>query len=193
MSSKGAPLRTLLRRLAETPPEILAAPRERDCNGIHVDAVVADTLALLGIEDPPVDVLNAFSVTAPTPHRRLALLGCWLLADPWFSGRAELADAAANWLRHDLAITAELLDPQRVVADDDRREEFARLALQAFGLLPEGENVAQAEDRLRTLDTAERRGLMRGMRERIAHARALRIKMAEKAALEAAARAGREW
>jgi hypothetical protein len=49
---------------------------------------------------------------------------------------------------------------KRLVAGTDRREELARLCLRALGLRPAGETAAQAEDRLATLNSVERRRVL---------------------------------
>ena len=52
---------------------------------------------------------------------------------------------------------------------------------------------AQAEDRLRALDSVERARLVRDTREQQARARALREQMRKQEAAEAAAKVSREW
>lgn len=184
-------LERLLRRVAECPPVCLTAPRRGDADGVHVDAVVHDVLVRLG-EAPPPAALAPFGPRGEEKVQRLALLAAWLLADPWFAGR-DLAAPAREWLLEELPPLAGPLAPERIVADGDRREEFVRLVLQGLALRPQGETAAQAEDRLAALDSAGRAGLMRALRGKLARARELRRKMAEDAAREAAARAGREW
>jgi hypothetical protein len=83
---------------------------------------------------------------------------------------------------------ATVLRPEAVVTDPDRREEFVRLCLKHLGLRPSGETLAQAADRLTTLDSVERDGVIRKTRDAEARARAIREKMAEEAARAAAQR-----
>jgi hypothetical protein len=87
---------------------------------------------------------------------------------------------------------AALVDSQKFVSDPDRREELARLCLKGLGLRPAGESLAQAQDRLTTLDSAERVRVVKAAREAEERARLIREEMARKAAEEAAANYGRE-
>jgi len=78
------------------------------------------------------------------------------------------------------------------VRDPDRREELVRLCLRDLGLRPAGETVAQAQDRLATLNTAERQRVLQAARQAEERARAIREAMAKQAAEEAAAQYSRE-
>jgi hypothetical protein len=122
----------------------------------------------------------------------LVLLACWLLHDEWFRharlAGAGLADAGlAQPARLRLLLTTGLADLAAVaaapqfVADPDRREELVRLCLSALGLRPAGETIAQAEDRLATLNSAERERLVLATRAAEARARAIREAMARRA------------
>jgi hypothetical protein len=75
-----------------------------------------------------------------------------------------------------------------MVGDPDRREELVRVCLAELGLRPRGETVAQAMDRLNTLDSVERKRVVDQTREAEARARQIREAMARRAAQEAAAR-----
>ncbi|MBP7601669.1 MAG: hypothetical protein KA750_09995, partial [Thermoflexales bacterium] len=61
-----------------------------------------------------------------------------------------------------------------------------------LALRPAGESVAQAQDRLATLNTAERQRVIQAARAAEERARAVREAMARKAAEEAAAKYNRE-
>jgi hypothetical protein len=78
------------------------------------------------------------------------------------------------------------------VEDVDRREEFIRVALAAVNLRPQGETQIQAEDRLMTVSSFERKRVMEAAK--IAEERAAQIReaLAKQAALEAANKMSRE-
>ncbi len=197
MTSPGPGLETLTRRLAETPPDFLAEPRIGAAGVVHVEAVVNDLVRALGgpaLTAAEAAAFRAKAGEAKQRRRRLRaqLLGAWLLADPWFQGRGLAAAGRAFLGGEALAALAEAADAPKLIADADRREEFARLALQALDLRPAGENEAQAQDRLSTVSTVERRRVVRAAQAAEARAREIREAMARKAAEEAADKWTRE-
>ena len=105
---------------------------------------------------------------------------------------SRFAEGARRFLATGLDELAEVAQAGQLVADADRREELARLCLKSLGLRPAGESVAQAEDRLSTLDSVERSRVIREARAAEERARKIREEMARKAAEEAAAVYGRE-
>jgi hypothetical protein len=78
------------------------------------------------------------------------------------------------------------------VADPDRREELVRVCLRELGLRPAGETVAQAKDRLTTLNAAERTRVVKAARKAEQRAADIREAMRRKAEEEANAKATRE-
>jgi hypothetical protein len=194
MTREGPALDRLTHRLSECPADFLAAPRRAGTDGVHVDAIVHDLVIDLGGPAPDPEVLAIYA-TAPADsgrHLSLVLVASWLLSDPWFREAGGLDPAVLAWLRHALPPLAALVSPELFVRDPDRREEFVRLCLTALGLRPAGETEAQAEDRLRTLDSVERVRLIRDTRKQQEQARKLAEAMKKKAAEEAAAKVTRE-
>ncbi len=194
MDTEGPLLETLTRRLAECPADFLAEPRLGATGMVNVAAVVADLLRDLGGTPTP-EQLAAFESKAPQRDRnrlRLALISCWLLHDPWFCEQKHLADRASELLSSGLAELANLTQAQKFVADPDRREELARLCLKSLGLRPAGESIDQAQDRLATLNTAERQRVIKAAREAEERAKEIRRKMAEQAAYDASLKTMRE-
>lgn len=78
------------------------------------------------------------------------------------------------------------------VEDVDRREEFIRVALAAVDLRPQGETQIQAEDRLMTVSSFERKRVMEAARAAEERAAQIREALARKAAEEAANKMSRE-
>lgn len=197
MIEEGPLLEMLTRRLAECPADFMAAPRDRGGKGeVVVAAVVFDLLRELGGLTLTPEQLEVFEFKRGNAQRernlRLVLVASWLLYDPWFRSRNKFAAPAYELLALGLDDVAAIVQPQTFVADPDRREELARLCLQALGLRPAGETRSQAEDRLSTLDSVERARVVREARAAEARARQIREEMARKAAEEAAAVYGRE-
>jgi hypothetical protein len=195
MNREGPPLETLTRRLAECPPEFLALPRVGETGLIHVDAVASDLLRELGGEGLSPEAARKFQSRnrkADRARLSVALLACWLLHDPWFHQRPGFAEPALQWLSGGLAELAATTAAAQFVSDPDRREELARVCLRALGLRPAGESIAQAQDRLATLNAAERQRVVRASQQAEERARKIREAMQRQAEAEANAKAMRE-
>lgn len=206
MTNLGPLLELLTRRLAETPPEMLAEPALGDRPGVETGAVAGDVLRALGLVRP-----DAAWLATLHPERgdkaarnllRVTLIACWLLAEPWLRGKADGAMAQA-WLREAPGELAALATADAFVRDDDRREELARLALKALGYAPQGETETQAQDRLEAISSVERNRVIAAARkaneaakkrraEEEERARKVREEMQRKAAEAAAAKGSRE-
>ncbi len=198
MQEEGPQLETLTRRLSECPSDFLAEPRTVEGVGqVEVAAVVFDLLRDLGGRPLTNKEANIFKVANPKSkdernHLRLVLITSWILHDVWFRSRGRFAESAFELLTNGLKEVAKLVDPPKFVSDPDRREELARLCLKGLGLRPAGESIAQSQDRLTTLDSAERVRVVQAAREAEKRAKLIREEMARKAAEEAAANYGRE-
>lgn len=195
MQREGPPLEVLSRRLIETPPEFLAEPVIGRKGDVDVGAVVWDTLRQIGIPPLQPDDLSGFRPAgrgnAKDRNRlQLTLLSCWLLHEPWFHDNTHDAEAVRQFLESTLAILAESIPSDRIVADPDRREELIRQLLSDFGLRPAGETANQASDRLQTLNSAERLRVLREAARAEKRAQEIREAMARKAAQESASRYG---
>jgi hypothetical protein len=202
MKKEGPPLESIIRRIAETPAEFLLAPRIGTAGDVHVPAVVNDTLKRLGIAIPVPD-LTVFAGRDPKTDRvrlSITMLACWAIADEALrpgsteqdsSERLTLADVMVL-LRDDASELAAHTTASKIIRDADRREELARLALARLGLRPAGETLAQAQDRLTTLSSAERVRLLKASRQAEERASAIRAALARKAAEESADKWTRE-
>lgn len=189
--SGGVSLESLTRRLAECPPEFFGEPLEEGRGEVDVAAVVGDLLADLGA--PPLDEARARALLGAGGGARrnrlgLVLVASWLLHDEAFKGRG-LGEGAEAFLGGGLAGAAAAVRFTEFVTDADRREELARLALRALGLLPAGETPVQAIDRLAALDSVE---TARTSAQAATRMREVMGAMRKKAAQEAAARVSRE-
>ncbi len=194
MDEAGPQLESLTRRLAETPADFLAEPRIGAGGLVHVDAVVAELIRDLGGAVLTKQQLAPFQVQAKQQRNwlSLVLIACWLLHDEWFRQPKRFAAPAYTLLSEGLTELSALVQAPQFVSDPDRREELVRLALSQLGLRPAGESIAQAQDRLTTLSTAERQRVVRASRAAEERARAIREAMAKQAAQEAADKATRE-
>ena len=187
----GPLLETLTRRLAECPADFLAEPRRAATGGVAVAAVVADLLTDWG-GAPFSPAQAAVFQNGSANWLKLVLVACWLFHDPWFGRQRRSTVAVLQFLARDLGGLAQCVQAPQFVLDPDRREELARLCLNALGLYPHGETLAQAQDRLKTLDSVERQRVVRAARKAEARSQAIRDAMAAKAAQEAADKWTRE-
>ncbi len=200
MLQEGPLLETLLQRLVNTPADFLAEPQfnttQKGKSGVvNVAAVVSDLLIDLG--GAPLTVTEARDyLPLDSPQVRawlpVVLVASWLLHDEWFLAQGGYAVRAHRFLADGLQELARWVSPAALVNDPDRREELARLSLQALGLRPAGESEAQAVDRLNTLNSAERQSVLRASRAAEERTRAIREAMAREAAERAMPKYSRE-
>ena len=183
----GPSIDDLTHFLAECPSEFLAEPVAQAVDGIHVDAVVFDTLLLLGGTTTRKSVRKFSPGEQTNAANRITLVICWLMSHRGFANQG-LADLTLKTLVELPALIAPLLKPERLVTDPDRREELVRLVLQRLELVPKGETETHAADRLKSISSVERKRLLEETRAQVEHAQRLRKAMAEKQAREAAAR-----
>ncbi len=195
MEHEGPPLEALTRRLAECPADFTAEPRVGAAGQVHVAAVVADLLRDLGgplLTNAQRDSFQPKDAKRYRNWLQLVLITAWLLHDEWFRAERRFGAAAGDFLTGGLAQRSALTTAPSYITDADRREELVRLVLRDLGLRPAGESVAQAQDRLMTISTAERQRVLEASRQAEERARAVREAMAKQAAEEAAAQYSRE-
>jgi hypothetical protein len=186
MKQEGPLLDSLLRRLADCPPEFLEA-------SIDVVAIACDLLRDMDAANPPELMADWLSTLRrrTEPERKLTAVICWLFYDEWFVSRPPLAPRVGQVLASvSLMTLTELVRAEKFVQDPDRREELARVCLSELGLRPSGETVAQAADRLTTLDSRERSRVLRATAAAEKRAREIREAMARQKAQESASRYG---
>lgn len=194
MEREGPVLETLTRRLAETPEDFLAEPRIGAAGRVHTAAVVGDLLRALGGFAPAAALRRFHGADARADRNRLSIAQvlCWLFADEWFARASPPPLTVLAVLDGESRELAGQSPAAKFVADPDRREELARLALARLGYRPAGETQAQAQDRLTTLSSAERARVMQAARAAEQRAREIREALMRKAADEAADKWGRE-
>jgi hypothetical protein len=193
MENEGPILESITRRLTETPEEFLAEPRIGKHGAIETPAVVGDLLRLLNAPARPDELARFIGKDAREERNRLSisLLLCWLLSDGWFR-QAKLPGPPVLDLIDKEARELSQTSARKFISDPDRREELARLALARLGYRPAGETVAQAQDRLTTLSSAERARVLKASRAAEERARQIREALVKKAAEESADKFTRE-
>ncbi len=194
MQTEGPVLETLTRRLAETPEDFLGEPRIGAFGNVHVPAVAADLIRALGLSIETDDIARLEGKDARTDRNRLAitLLICWLLSDEWFRDNKLSPGAILALIAEGSAQLSTQVAARKFVTDPDRREELARFSLARLGYRPAGETIAQAQDRLTSLSSAERARVMQASRAAEERARSIREALVRKAAQESADKFTRE-
>jgi hypothetical protein len=119
-------------------------------------------------------------------------IGCWFFSYSYFGNQPGLLPNIHQFLFVDLVEVCEFVKYREWVEDDDRAEEFVRLALRRCCILPDCETEETASDRLDALDTIKRQQVLKESNEHFERIKEIRRKMAEKKAREAANVYGRE-
>lgn len=119
-------------------------------------------------------------------------IGCWVFSHPSFANGRSTLRGVENFLFEELAKLSPYVNAAGWIQDEDRAEEFLRLALQTCRLLPEDESEAEAADRLDALSTTKRRSVLQESNAALQRIKEIRQKMAEAKAREAANVYGRE-
>ncbi|HEX3625891.1 MAG TPA: hypothetical protein VH280_10750 [Verrucomicrobiae bacterium] len=194
MEQEGPILESLTRRLAETPEEFLFEPRIGVSGHVHVAAVAGDLAKALNVPLKAGELVRFAGNDARQDRNRLAitLLFCWILFDEWFRQANCGHDAVLKLLDSESKELASQIAARKFVTDPDRREEMARVTLARLGFRPAGESLAQAQDRLTTLNSTERARVMRAARVAEERARQIREALKKKAAEESADKWTRE-
>jgi hypothetical protein len=194
MQAEGPLLEILTRRLAETPEDFLAEPRIGASGRVHVTAVVGDLMRGLGasVDAAALSALDGRDAKQDRNRLSVTLLLCWLLADDWFRQNKLASQALLDLISQGSAQLSAQVPSRKFVSDPDRREELARFSLARLGFRPAGESIAQAQDRLTSLSSAERARVLQASRAAEARARAIREALARKAAQESADKLSRE-
>jgi hypothetical protein len=178
----GPPLETLLRRLADTPPDFLDDPRIGASGQVFVAAVVNDLLAQGPGRASLAELQRFEGRSADAGRLRMALVMAWLLADDALREQSASRAYVLNLLEGTAAELAGLASVTKYLQDPDRREELVRVLLARLGLRPHGETAEQAADRLSALSAIERKRLLDASRAAEARAREIREALVRKAA-----------
>lgn len=177
---QGPALETVASRLSAIPSPFLDP-------AVDVVALVRDA----GIDGP-------LACAAHLDHlevRRGAAVAVWLLASEHVVAPFEpaLADGAPERLIDALALRlAPASDPLTWLADGERREEAARLALLWSGYLPARETREVARGHWDAVDSLRRNAALAKFAQEEEHRRAIAAKLADATAREATARYTRE-
>ncbi|WMJ74383.1 hypothetical protein RCC89_14590 [Cytophagaceae bacterium ABcell3] len=119
-------------------------------------------------------------------HLTSMQLACWFFSFDFFKGQPHLVPKIHQFLFEDLKQVCAYVKSREWVEDEDRAEEFIRLALARCEITPSGESTIEAADRLEALDTVKRQAVLKETNESMERIREIRRQMAEKKARESA-------
>ncbi len=162
---------------------------------LHTDALLADVYRKMHGDFRATRAdLPTIPDLKPLEENHLLSIGiaCWFFSHPSYAGQPALLPGVHHFLFAELPSVCRHVKPQSWLEDEDRAEEFVRLALRSCALLPAGETAPEAADRLDSLSTLKRLAVLRETNQLMERARAIRQKMAEEKAREAANVYGRE-
>lgn len=195
MKKEGPPLERLLRRLAECPQDFIIPKSRKISNPVFPPAVIGDLFREVFSVILSKDQLAPFqpqSTDAGRNRINLVLIACWLYHDEWFMNYKTSAEPVFQLFGKRMEELARIVKAEQFITDPDRREELARLCLDAAGFRPKGESEEVAADRLNTLDSVERQRVIKAAVEAEKREAAIRKAMAEAEAIEAASKMPRE-
>lgn len=119
-------------------------------------------------------------------------LAVWFFHHKVFLSQPELLEGMNNFMLKRLPVLCGYVKYQQWMEDEDRSEEFIREALASCNMLIDGETQDQAADRLDGLSTLKRQRVLKETNESLERMKAVRQKMAEQKAREAANVYGRD-
>lgn len=189
-------LYTLLHHLRNCPPEFPQLTNELGLMNYTVALIYDVYRGIYGDFTVPHDKLpslNDFSWRYYGENEcRSIQIGTWFFTYPLFQNQPSLAEGIKTFLLNKLPALSVFVNYQQWLDDEDRAEEFVREALQCCDILIDGETLEEAQDRLDALSTLKRQKVLKETNESMERMKAIRQKMAEQKAREAANVYGRE-
>jgi hypothetical protein len=127
-------------------------------------------------------------------HHDLVSILCYIFEDEFFTEKQSEAELIKSFLLSPglIELSKTVKSADEFINDPERREEICRMALNALNYFPLGETEKNAEDRLLTLDSVERKKILAKTSEARERAKQLREAMMRKEAEEAASKMSRE-
>ena len=197
MKREGPALEALMDRLAAVPADFLKkyGKTPDDANCTYLPAIINDLLLDTG--DSPLTADESEKTgkfrTGKNLQQLIGIL-CHIYHDPFFiNNHVERGLIRGIFFSKRLASLAETADKaDQFITDPDKREELCRIAVDAAGFYPAGEDEKKSRDRLAALDSIERKKILDKTREAQKRSREIREAMLRQEAEEAASKMTRE-
>ena len=182
----------LLKRISETPKEffnpVVKKGKKIGKNEINLGAIVNDLIFDHGGNYMIISAIDSFFENKNKDnlnYLKIVSILVYLFYDESFMIEKCDYKKIFGFLKSPkLKELSRIVDYREFLEDQERKEELARLALEALGFLPKGETQKKAKDRLTTLDSIERKKIMEKTRIAQEKARKLREALAKKKAEE---------
>lgn len=185
----------LLFHLKNCPGNFLELSSHFRAGRVNTEALVADCQRMV-LDDFLLDnqkIQEAFSTLVWNEATATSIqISCWLFAHPYFLKQPQLWAGMELFMFGKLPQLAPLVALESWIDDEDRTEEFVRLALDCCGMKLDGESENEAADRLAALSTINRQQVLSATSNAFERMMEIRRKMAEDKAREAANVYGRE-
>lgn len=192
MTHDGPDLSLLMHHLAACPHDFLMEPAMGKEAGVDTLALCRDTLRAVCAAPLSPAGEKAVKLSPGRDYRVAVQIGCWLFSHRVFDGREDLLAGMRRFFEETLKEISPHVKPENWPRDMERCEEFCRLALMACELIPRDESDRQAFERFESVSTLKRKNILSRTAASCQRMKALRQKMAEQAAREAANVYGRE-
>jgi hypothetical protein len=188
--SKSPTISELIHHLKNCPDEFLQKPRKGAAGEIYTSALLNDVYRKISGNLVAAHPVKVNCQKKAIKELELIQIVCWLLSHPSFE--AISCKWIPKFIDKNLSELAPLVKKESWISDEERAEELSRLVLLACGVIPAGETKAEAQDRLDSVNTVKRLKVIEESKAAMERAKAIRKKMAEKKAREAANVYGRE-
>lgn len=188
-------LYTLIEHLKECPPAFLQESNLLDSqNGLDTNALLLDLFRECSSDYNSVCevVPEEGKIDYTTDHLRAMHIAVWFFSIPEITLAQIPLHCIQSFLFEQLFDLSAYVKYKTWLEDEDRTEEFVRTALMICEILPEGETLEEAMDRLESISILKRNKVLSRSKEAFERVMEIRKKMAEKKAREAANVYGRE-
>lgn len=192
---KEVDIYALLYHLRACPDDFVLPPIGFDDGVIHTKALVLDVYrkmagdVLIPNESLPLlEMDESLTINQVTSIQ----VGAWFFSHSTFQTQPQVLPGAEEFLFTYLPVVSRYVNYKEWISDEDRSEEFVRLALRCCKLLPQGESEEEAADKFDALNTIKRRAVLHQSSEQMQRIKEIRRQMAEAKAREAANVYGRE-
>ncbi len=188
-------LYTLLHHLKSCPSEYQDIHDDKDKSRPASKALIADVYRRVHgkFDVRAVDLPLIPDLTFLNENHLISIqIGCWLFSHERFLKQPRLLTDIQNFLFHSLSELAPHVKYKQWIDDEDRAEEFVRLALKDCDILPDRESKTEAADRFDSLSTIKRQKVLEESNAAIQRMKEIRQRMEEQKAREAANVYGKE-
>lgn len=184
---EGPAMSPLHNRMTAAPREIATA-----IDAPHLPALVHDLLYKYSTKVSAEQLASFGNVVQQSPWHLTSYLMLYFISASEFEPIAIDSTRLLHCLEHTARELHTCGKNSIYIEDLDRREEFIRVILSALGLRPQGESKIQADDRLLSVSSMERKRVIAAVKVAEERADKIRKALMEKAAREAADKVIRE-